>query len=530
MRGPRTCPGQASTVRRHGTSCAPGPDPRRGPQLQAGHPRPAFFRASANRRTARSTTPGPPSTCCTAARTARRPRRHSLDELRTFTGQVTPQQRRKRHLADGLPARPGRLPLPRRARPGALRRHVPRPAHPGPQLLHGLREAQPHGRDGRHRRAVDAVLCAHRARGRGPRAAADRRSTSRATTAGPSFPERSVWVKLTVEPFPRLSIVREVTADTALPRPVRIERAAELAVAALHEAVPLRQCRSACIRDGGSPRASWPRWAAAARPATAAKASRSTPSTSRPCASDDQRRSRSSSTLLGRIGAGRRRRFEEAAAKRDRLATFVRAAARGQRLAALAARAQLVAARPTADGGWELSWSRHGRLAGGGHLPPGAAPCPTSTRWSRRRDRGPGGRADAGRERRGDRVRPALARGARRPAGRARRILGCPAYGAGGQRVLLDLATTVEPEVDPVRRSARPASGAAGPRGLGFAEVAAERRVITAIVLVQAAVDRIPEVAEAIAELTASARSTRSPARSIWWPSSGCASTRSSPT
>ena len=32
---------------------------------------------------------------------------HSLDELRTFSSQVSPAQRRKRHLADGLPALPG---------------------------------------------------------------------------------------------------------------------------------------------------------------------------------------------------------------------------------------------------------------------------------------------------------------------------------------------------------------------------------------------------------------------------------------
>ena len=32
---------------------------------------------------------------------------HSLEELRTFSSQVSPQQRRKRHLADALPTLPG---------------------------------------------------------------------------------------------------------------------------------------------------------------------------------------------------------------------------------------------------------------------------------------------------------------------------------------------------------------------------------------------------------------------------------------
>jgi DNA polymerase-3 subunit epsilon len=66
-------------------------------------------------------------------------------------------------------------------------------------------------------------------------------------------------------------------------------------------------------------------------------------------------------------------RFEEAAAHRDRAATFVRVAARQQRLAALAAVAELVAAQPRFDGGWDLAVVRFGRLAAAGVVPAGAA-------------------------------------------------------------------------------------------------------------------------------------------------------------
>ena len=55
----------------------------------------------------------------------------TMDELRTFTGMVPAAVRRKRHLADGLPDRPGRLPLPRRPGAGALHRHVAQRPHPG---------------------------------------------------------------------------------------------------------------------------------------------------------------------------------------------------------------------------------------------------------------------------------------------------------------------------------------------------------------------------------------------------------------
>ena len=95
-------------------------------------------------------------------------------------------------------------------------------------------------------------------------------------------------------------------------------------------------------------------------------------------------------------------RYEDAATHRDRLAAFVRAAARMQRISALSSCAQLVAARPAdnkaAAGGanslrghlgagppagpprsphrahWEVVVVRYGRLAASGVLPPDAIP------------------------------------------------------------------------------------------------------------------------------------------------------------
>src|SRR5690606_12680484 len=56
-------------------------------------------------------------------------------------------------------------------------------------------------------------------------------------------PERSSWVKLTVEPFPRLSLVRAVKADhAAYLGPFRSRRLAEAAMTAVHDAIPIRQC------------------------------------------------------------------------------------------------------------------------------------------------------------------------------------------------------------------------------------------------------------------------------------------------
>jgi DNA polymerase III subunit epsilon len=65
-------------------------------------------------------------------------------------------------------------------------------------------------------------------------------------------------------------------------------------------------------------------------------------------------------------------RFEEAGHHRDRLAAFVRAAARTQRLSALTRCPEVVATRRNDAGRWEVHVVRHGRLAAAGVIPPGA--------------------------------------------------------------------------------------------------------------------------------------------------------------
>ena len=73
------------------------------------------------------------------------------------------------------------------------------------------------------------------------------------------LPERAPWVKLTAEPFPRLSVVRQVRADGATYLgPFGCVHTAELAVAALHEAFQLRQCCAAGCRDAPARRVRLP--------------------------------------------------------------------------------------------------------------------------------------------------------------------------------------------------------------------------------------------------------------------------------
>jgi DNA polymerase-3 subunit epsilon len=195
------------------------------------------------------------------------------------------------------------------------------------------------------------------------------------------FPDRAPWVKLTDEPFPRLSVVRQVRPDGgAYIGPFGGADQAGLAVAALHEAFRLRQCAArlprtppagarACLLAeigrcgapcvGGQDVAQYARVAAAVRAAMAGDAREVV------------------AALLARARTlGAAQRFEEGAVARDRLLAFLRAAGRAQRLAPLAAAAELVAARRTDAGGWELVLVRHGRLAGTAVSPAGADPRP----------------------------------------------------------------------------------------------------------------------------------------------------------
>jgi DNA polymerase-3 subunit epsilon len=193
------------------------------------------------------------------------------------------------------------------------------------------------------------------------------------------FPERAWWIKLTSEPFPRLAMVRRVAEDGATYLgPFGSTRAAQSAMAAVHEAVPLRQCSqritpsrptSACVLagmgrcgapcDGGQTREQYAEVAASARALLTADP--------RPVLDAAQRRM---------VSLSAQQRYEEAAAHRDRAGAFIRTLAKMQRLAALADCPQLVAARPGFAGGWDLAVIRHGRLAGAAVVPAGAAPAP----------------------------------------------------------------------------------------------------------------------------------------------------------
>jgi DNA polymerase-3 subunit epsilon len=226
--------------------------------------------------------------------------------------------------------------------------------------------------------AVEAIACAHplEAEVRELRLIAEHKPRYNRRSR---FPERGSWLKLTVEPFPRLALVRRVADDGATYLgPFGSTRSAQAAVAALHEAIPLRQCSQritparptpACVLAGMG-RCGAPCEGAQTREqyAEIAGQARSALTTDpQPVLAAAQRRMASLSA---------QERYEEAAAHRDRAGAYLRALDRLQRFSAIASCSQLVAARPGFGGGWDLAVVRHGRLAGAAVVPHGAAPAP----------------------------------------------------------------------------------------------------------------------------------------------------------
>jgi DNA polymerase-3 subunit epsilon len=190
-------------------------------------------------------------------------------------------------------------------------------------------------------------------------------------------PERCPWVKLTREAFPRLSIVREVKGDGARYfGPFGSRSAAESAIAAVHEVLQLRQCTKRLTASGRSADCVLAEMGRCGAPCTG---NQSVPEYAVIVEQVVQMMAGDSREVVGALrermrSLSSRQRYEDAGTVRDRLMHLVRAAARTQRIEPLANSPEVVAARPGAQGGWEIICVRFGRLAGTTATPRGADP------------------------------------------------------------------------------------------------------------------------------------------------------------
>ena len=304
----------------------------------------------------------------------------TLGEAIEFAKAVTPTQRRQRHLAEGLPHVPGVY---------VFRAADDRPLYVGTSkdiatrvrsyFTAGEKRVRISEMLGAAAR-VEAVECAH------PLEAEVRELRLIAAHSPPynrrsKFPERVVWLKLTAEAYPRLSVVRTVgDDDAAYLGPFSSRRTAELAAAGVYDAVPLRQCGHKL-----SPRTPMPACALAELGRCPAPcehkitqeeyALRAALPFRTAIHGDPEPVVRALMTRIETLAD--RQRYEEAAVVRSRLVALLRATVRMQRLGALTRLQELVAARRDGIGGWEIIVVRHGRLAAAATSPPREHPRPT---------------------------------------------------------------------------------------------------------------------------------------------------------
>ncbi|NLE79048.1 MAG: DEDD exonuclease domain-containing protein [Rhodococcus sp.] len=301
---------------------------------------------------------------------------HSLTELTDYLPNVTAHQRAKRTLAANLPRSPGvylfRGPSDEVLYVGTatdLRRRV-RTYFTGSETRGRMKEMVALAT------RVDHVECAHTLE------AGVRELTLIAAHTPPynrrsKYPKRAWWITLTSEAFPRLSVVRNATAHCL--GPFRTRAAAAEVADSVAEYSHLRTCTTRLRADElHGPRC--PPRELASCPA----------SMDGPCSADEYAEVVDAVRNLFAGAADEvlqlmRRRveelaaaelFENAARQRDRTVALALTLRKMQRLSAVCALDELVLARPSLCGGWDLAVVRAGRLASAGTARPGVPPMP----------------------------------------------------------------------------------------------------------------------------------------------------------
>ncbi len=307
----------------------------------------------------------------------------TVEDLLEFTRRVSPQRRAKRTWATGLPAAPGVywFVADGRDQAGGPRRQVlyvgkSRNLRTRVRSYFTAAETRPRIDEMvRVATGVEHLVCSTELEAEVLElrliAAHSPRYNRRS-----KYPERQLWLKLTREPYPRLSIVRRCLPDGAdYFGPFSRRSTVEAVQAALYDAFPIRQCTTRLSAKRASASCVLGELGRCCAPCELAvtpeqygevveRLRAGLASDIRPVLSAARGR-------LAKLIAGER--FEDAAVVTDRLASFARSTLRHHRLASLAGCPQIVAAyRDRFD--WEIHVIRYGRLAGAARARPGDVP------------------------------------------------------------------------------------------------------------------------------------------------------------
>ncbi|GGR59469.1 DNA polymerase-3 subunit epsilon [Nocardioides luteus] len=295
----------------------------------------------------------------------------TLEDLATFSAKVTTAQRKKRHLAEDLPHAPG-VYLFKDEKGRVL--YVGTSKDLRTRVRTYFTASETRSRMGEMvglATTVQGIECATalEAGVRELRLIGEHKPPYNRRSRRP---EKMHFIKLTREPWPRLSLVKQVLDDDAdYLGPFGSKKVAEKALQALHDTFPIRQCTD---RLPLLPRKT---------PCVLAELHRCLS----PC--DQSVGSETYAALTARVreslvrrpdevvesiterltDLAEQERFEEAAVHRDRMTSYLRAAARTQRLSSLTRLPEVTAIRREDDGRWAVHVVRHGRLAGAGVIP-----------------------------------------------------------------------------------------------------------------------------------------------------------------
>ena len=294
----------------------------------------------------------------------------TLEDLQGFINKVTPEQRKKKHLAEGIPATPG-VYIFRSVTGEALYIGTSKNLRNRVRTYFGAGETRRRIREMvALSERVDIIECATvlEAQVRELRLISQKQPRFNRRSR---FQERAIWLKVTEEPFPRLSAVRGTSGlkdELGWSGPYNGIAEAQLAIEAIHEVVPLRQCTK--------------RITARSIPKDNSCALVDMGRCGAPCIgieSEDEYDGHAVAThrllhinsstvelhLLSKMKLlAKDERFEEAGEYRNRLLAFTKGASRGQRIRSLAKIPHLVAALPLENKKWEFVCIRFGRLAG----------------------------------------------------------------------------------------------------------------------------------------------------------------------
>jgi DNA polymerase-3 subunit epsilon len=305
---------------------------------------------------------------------------HDLEGLQTYSGPATEKRRRKRYLAEGLPEKPGvyifydgnNRPL-----------YVGTSTNIRKRVMSYFTAAETRSRMTAMvelAQRVDAHVCSTQLE-------ASIRELRMINELRPTYnfrsrnPEKTTWVTMTNERFPRLSLSRQShlpDSERIAIGPFRNGSSAELAVHAMHQATEVRQCKDRITSKSAiSPCVLYEMKRCIAPCLTGAETIGYEEIVSEANSILSGSSSAVSTKLMERIvELVKDEKFEDAALVRDRMHALEDGVYRSTRLREISAIPLMIAAQLNSVGGWDIHAITHGRFAAGAVAPPGVDPKP----------------------------------------------------------------------------------------------------------------------------------------------------------